>query len=315
MKSILSLQRIKTYFRLDKLLIKAVDGVDLEVYPGEALGIVGESGCGKSALLLTILRLLPHNAHFSGKAIYDGIDLLGISEDKARKIIGKNFAFVPQSFGASLNPVMKIGFQIVERSLEHSNVKKDVKRDVTDLLRKLGVEEAEKTVQRFPHQLSGGMKQRALVAMGVFGEAKIVFLDEPTKGLDVVKKRLTMDLLRKAREETETTFFVISHDIEFIESVASRICVMYCGQIVEEAPKKDFFKKPLHPYSKALLESLPSRGMKAIKGEAPSMVNPPSGCRFHPRCELAEEVCIKSEPELLRIDNRFLRCHRGDGFE
>lgn len=309
-KPILSLQRIKTYFQLDRIVVKAVDSVDLDVYPGEILGIVGESGCGKSALLLTILRLLPPTARFSGRAIYDGVDLLSIDEREARKMIGKNFAFVPQSFGTSLNPVLKIGFQIVERSLEHLSMRKDAIGLATSLLRRLGMDRPEKIVQSYPHQLSGGMKQRALVAMGIFGKPRIIFLDEPTKGLDVVRKRLMMKLLNEARRETDA-LVLVSHDLEFVESVTDRLCVMYCGQIVEISPTKDFFENPFHPYSRALLESLPSRGMKPIEGEMPSMISPPSGCRFHPRCKWAERECAELESELLMVDDRFVRCHKG----
>lgn len=311
MKPVLSLRGIKAYFNLDQITVKAVDGVDLDVYPGEVLGIIGESGCGKSALLHTVLRLLPPNAYFSGRVIYEGVDLLRIKESEARRVIGKNFAFVPQSFGTSLNPVLKIGFQIVERSLEHGNAQKDAIRLATSLLSKLGLNRAEKIVKSYSHQLSGGMKQRALVSMGIFGNPKLIFLDEPTKGLDTVRKRLMVNLLKRAREETGASLVLISHDLEFVESVTDRVCVMYCGQIVEESLTKEFFKTPLHPYSKALLESLPSKGMKPIEGEMPSMINPPTGCRFHPRCKWAKKECIKLEPKLLRVNGRFVRCHRG----
>jgi len=316
MKPILSFRNVRTRFHLQRIVVKALDGVDLDVYENETLGIVGETGCGKSVLLLTALRLLPPNARVEGEILYDGrVNLLGVSEGEARKIIGREFALVPQGLGLSLNPVLNVGFQICERAVEHRTYSKSRGFEVSvSLLRKLGLRDAEKWSKGYPHQLSGGMKQRVLVAMGILGNPRVVFVDEPTKGLDVIKKSLLITLLKRARRESHSTFIIVSHDLGFVREITDRVCVMYCGQVVELSPTKDFFKEALHPYSEALLEALPEGGLKPLEGEMPSMVNPPAGCRFHPRCKYATEICRKVVPTVKSFEGRLVRCHRAGEF-
>ena len=316
MKPILSFRNVKTYFHLQRIVVKALDGVELDVYKNEALGIVGETGCGKSVLLLTALRLLPSNARVEGEILYDGrVNLLGVSEGEARKIIGREFTLVPQGLGLSLNPILDVGFQICERIVEHRGYSKPGGIELAvGLLKRLGLRDVEKWSKSYPHQLSGGMKQRVLVAMGILGNPRVVFVDEPTKGLDVLKKSLLINLLKRARRESHSTFIIVSHDLDFMREITDRVCVMYCGQVVEVSSTKDFFKEPLHPYSEALLEALPEGGLKLLEGEMPSMVNPPAGCRFHPRCKYATENCRKVAPTVKGFEGRLVRCHRAGEF-
>ncbi len=304
------IRRLRVYFNTPEGLVKAVDNVELDVYEGEVLAIVGESGSGKSVLGLAILGLLPPNTIVEGSIIYDGVNLVELGENVFREIRGTGIAWIPQDTDASLNPVLKVGFQIAETPLEHGKLSRKLIWSFSEkLLESLGVKPPRLRAREYPHQLSGGMKQRVLVAIGVSGNPRLLIVDEPTKGVDVVRKRQLLNLLKNIKNSNpKLTILLITHDIPFIEELADRIAVMYCGQIAEISTRTRFFTKPLHPYSKMLLESLPNRGFKPIPGELPSMINPPRGCRFHPRCPHIMDTCRRLEPPLVEVDGNYVKC-------
>lgn len=279
------------------MTVKAVDGVSFHVSEGEALALIGESGSGKSVLGMTILRLLPENVRVGGKILFNGLNLLELPEEGLREIRGREIAWVPQNPATSLNPVLRVGIQIAEPMEVHMGIdRKTAIQRVVGLLRYFDINPAEKRVNQYPHQYSGGMRQRALVAMGTSTQPRLIIADEPTKGVDVTKKVRVAELFRKIKKNSKPSLLIITHDLPFAERLADRVAVMYCGQIVEVCDARTFFEEPLHPYSKALLNSLPSRGLNPIKGYSPSMVNPPEGCRFHPRCDHATDKCLKEPP-------------------
>ena len=306
---LLEIKGLHIHFILDGVTIRAVDGVNLEINENETLALVGESGSGKSILGISILRLLPSNAKNRGKILFNGLDLLRLSEDEMRKIRGNDIARVTQNPATSLNPVLKVGIQIAEPMEMHLGMdRKHALQKVVNLLRFFDINPAEKRVNEYPHQYSGGMRQRALVAMGTSTKPKLIIADEPTKGVDASKKVRVVELFRKIKSEnSKLSQLIITHDLPFARILADRIAVMYCGQIVEVCETDKFFNEPLHPYSKALLDSLPSRGLKPIKGHPPSMVNPPKGCRFHPRCEYSFGRCL-NEPPSIELSGNTVRC-------
>ena len=299
MNDVLVVKDLQVHFILENTSVKAVDGVSFNVHKGETLALIGESGSGKSVLGMTILRLLPKNVRVNGKILFNESNLLELPEEELRKIRGKEIALIPQNPATSLNPVLKVGIQIAEPMEIHLGIdRKTAMQRVVNLLNYFDINPAEKRINEYPHQYSGGMKQRALVAMGTSTKPKLIIADEPTKGVDVTKKLRVVELFRRTKESNKLSLLIITHDLPFAEKLADRIAVMYCGQIVETCDAKTFFEEPLHPYSKALLDSLPSRGLKPIKGYSPSMVNPPKGCRFHPRCEYATSKCLEEPPPI-----------------
>ncbi len=298
---------LRVYFKTDFGVVRAVDGVSFEVRKGERFTLIGESGSGKSVLAQAILRLLPKNAKINGKIIFGGRDLLKLSEDEIRRIRGRRIAWIPQS-QSSLNPLLNVGFQCAEPLLEHLRMDKNSAfAKVLKIFDFLGI--GRNRAKDYPHQFSGGMRQRVLVAMGISTNPKLIIADEPTKGLDASKREQIVELFRKIGYKT---MLIITHDLRFAEKIADRIAVMYCGKIMEISPVEEFFNEPLHPYSKGLLDSLPSRGLKPIRGFQPSMMNPPSGCRFRERCEFASERC-RREPPLFNLNGRSVRCWLYDG--
>ncbi|MEM4406309.1 MAG: ABC transporter ATP-binding protein [Candidatus Methanomethylicaceae archaeon] len=307
-RALLEYNGIEVTFDMGGLKVNALRGIDLEVYRGEVLGIVGESGSGKTVLLQATLRLLPENAKVRGRIFYNGLNILNIKEREFKKILGRSFSIIPQGFG-SLNPCIRNWVQISERPMEHFGKSKEEGYNMaSDLLGKLGVKNPSKVAQIYRHQISGGTLQRVLVAMGTSAPSKILFVDEPTKGLDERMKRLVIELIKISRKNFESVI-IVSHDLNFLKEVSDRICVLYCGDLVEVCYKREFFESPRHPYSQALLLSLPSRGLLPIPGESPSMVTPPSGCSFHPRCKHSTTVCESRRPLPFLIDGGMVRCH------
>ena len=305
MKTLLSIEKLRVGIFTDEGTVKAVSGINLKIKNKETLGLIGESGCGKSILGLSILRLLPENAKIEGSIIFKGKNLLELEEEEIRKLRGRGIAWVPQSFSTSLNPVLKVGFQIAEVAMENFGWSKEKSWNLAlELLRRFELEPASKRANEYPHQYSGGMRQRVLVAMGIAGEPDLIIADEPTKGIDANRKLKVLEAFQKI---DKTSMLLITHDLPFAEKLCDRIAVMYCGKIVEVASTQEFFEEPLHPYSKGLLDSLPSRGLKPIPGETPSMVNPPYGCRFHPRCKFAMDKC-SNKPPLTTLKDRAVRC-------
>lgn len=295
----LRVENLVVHFKSKVGVVRAVDGVSFEL-GNEKFVFVGESGSGKTVLAMAIVRLLPNNTAVSGKIIFDGINLLKLSEEEMREIRNRRIAYIPQS-QASLNPLMKVGYQCAEPLLEQGMEKGRAVRKISELLEFFGIGSRFKD---YPHKLSGGMRQRALLVIGLSREPEIIIADEPTKGLDAIKREQVAEAFQKLGQRA---LMVITHDLPFAERIADRIAVMYCGKIVEISAAKEFFECPLHPYSKGLLESLPERGLKPIRGFQPSLVSLPEGCRFRERCDFASANCAR-EPPLLNLDGHWVRC-------
>lgn len=308
---LLEYRGVEAVFEMGGLKVRALNGIDLDLFNGEVLGILGESGSGKTVLIHATLGVLPDNARIQGHIMYRGLDLLSMREKEARKIFGKNFSLVPQGFG-SLNPSLRSWLQIAERPMEHFGLSAmDGHRLAEQLIAQLGVEQYRRVANNYRHELSGGMLQRILVAMGISASSEIAFFDEPTKGLDERKKRLVIKLIQLSRDNSNS-MVVVSHDLEFLRHICDRVAVMYCGDLVEVCSKEDFFSSPKHPYSKALIDSMPSMGLKPIGGALPSMASPPPGCKFHPRCQYVSERCRVERPQLHLFGTFKVRCHLYD---
>ncbi len=313
---ILQVKNLKTYFYTEDGVVRAVDGVSFELYPGETLGIVGESGSGKSVTSLSIMRLLDEKGRIeSGEIIFKGKDLLKLPEHEMRKIRGNEIAMIFQEPMVALNPVYTIGDQIMEAIILHQGVDEKKAREMAiDLLRRVGIPEPEKRVDQYPHQLSGGMRQRAMIAMALSCRPSILIADEPTTALDVTIQAQILDLMKELQEEYGMALIMITHDMGVIAEIADRVAVMYAGHIVEYGEVHEIFKKPRHPYTYGLLSSIPrldveQEKLKSIPGTVPDPLNFPTGCRFHPRCEFAEERCKEEEPEMVEVlPNHYSRC-------
>ncbi|ENN96362.1 peptide ABC transporter ATPase [Methanocaldococcus villosus KIN24-T80] len=310
----LDIRNLSVEFKLGKKSVKAVNNVSLKINENETVCLIGESGSGKSVLGLSILKLLPENVKISGEVYYKNKNLLSLPEKELKNIRGKIIAWIPQTSSA-LNPVITVGEQIAEPLIYHLKLdKKRAWRRVIDLLNFFSIIPAEKRAKQYPHQYSGGMKQRALVAMGISAEPEFIIADEPTKGLDIVKKFNVIEAFKKIKKK-KLSQLIITHDLHLAEVIGDKISVMYCGQVLEVCNKNRFFNEPLHPYSKALLEALPDRGLKPIRGFPPSMVNPPSGCKFHPRCDYCLDICKRKEPPFFKVEDSLVRCWRYDNWK
>lgn len=306
---LLDVKDLKTYFFIAEGAVKAVDGVSFKMARGEALGLVGESGCGKSTAAHSILRLVRTPGRIVGGEIwFDGKDLLKKSEGEMRKIRGGEIAMIFQNPTTSMNPVYTVGSQIAEAIRLHQDVKKrEVKEKVLEMLDKVGIPDPAKRVEDYPHEYSGGMCQRAMIAMSLSCNPKLLIADEPTTNLDVTIQAQILDLMRALRKEFDASVILIGHDFGVISELCDNIVVMYAGKIVEYADLATIFKEAKHPYTQALLESIPrldieTERLRIIPGDVPRLINPPPGCRFHERCEYAMEVCSKREPPIIEIE-------------
>jgi len=315
-KLLLEIKDLKTHFFTEDGVVKAVDGVDFEVYQGETLGIVGESGCGKSVTAFSILRLLDYPGKtVGGEVIFKGRDLLKKSEAEMRKIRGKEIAMIFQEPMTALNPVLTIGFQISEALRMHFDISKEetMKKSV-ELLKKVGIPIPEQRVNEYPHQLSGGMRQRAMIAMAMSCDPSLLIADEPTTALDVTIQAQILDLMRSLLQEFNGSLIMITHDLGVIAEIADRIAVMYAGKVVEYAGKKTIFHSPLHPYTFGLLTSIPRldldvKRLDTIPGIVPNPLHFPSGCKFNPRCRFATDRCKEEEPCLVKVEEgHLIRC-------
>lgn len=294
--------------------VKAVSGVDLAIKKGEIMGLVGETGCGKSVLGLAIMGLLPANAEVKGTVTYKGLNINGLPEKEIKRIRGKEIALIPQSPSASLNPVLKIGVQVAEVLHLHQQLPwKKAHQAAIEMLRSFDLPEPDKRAEEYPHQLSGGMKQRVLAAMGIAGEPSLLIADEPTKGLDALIRVQVVDIFRQLALKTSVSMLLITHDLKVASLLCHNIAVMYAGEIIELGPTKEILHAPRHPYTKGLLASLPANGLVPIKGISPSLLELPAGCKFHPRCELATLNCTKMHPRLhIVADSCKVRCYCND---
>ncbi|MDK2924210.1 MAG: peptide/nickel transport system ATP-binding protein [Pseudothermotoga sp.] len=289
----------------------APDGVSFSILEGECVGLVGESGSGKSVTALAIMGLLAKNARVArGKILFDGVDITS-SSDHPR---GKKMSMVFQNPLNSLNPNMKIGQQLCEVLEENFKMSKEqARKRVIETMTKLGIFEAEKMLERYPFEYSGGMRQRAMIAMAMLCEPKLLIADEPTTALDVTIQAQIMQLFRQLKSSSRSSILFISHDLSVVSQIADRIIVMYAGKICEISPAKQLFEDPLHPYTQGLIASVPDlkrKGSKlhSIEGNVPSLLDPPKGCRFHPRCNKKLEVCSQHEPPEIQMKDRIVRC-------
>ena len=307
---LLEIKNLKTYFKTEQGLNRAVDGVDLNIYCGEILGVVGESGCGKSVTALSIMRLIeyPPGRIVSGEINYKEKDLVKLNEAEIRKIRGNDISMIFQEPMTSLNPVYTIGHQISEAILSHKKISKKEAIDRSiDMLRKVEIPLPEKRVYDYPHQLSGGMRQRVMIAMALSCNPNLLIADEPTTALDVTIQAQILKLITTLKKNSNMSIMFITHDLGVIAKISDRVTVMYAGKIVEYADVKELFSKPTHPYTWGLMKSMPKLNeetdrLHTIPGVVPSSIILQKGCRFHNRCLLADEVCRNEEPEMEEIE-------------
>lgn len=318
--SLLEVSDLRVQFRTDDGLVKAVDGVSFEITRGETLGLVGESGCGKSVTAYSILRLLasPPARYAGGSINFLGEDLLALSEKDMRRVRGGLISMIFQEPMTSLNPIMTIGSQITEVIFEHQKKSRSEARALaTEMLRRVRIPSPETRFDEYPHQMSGGMKQRVMIAMALVCRPKLLIADEPTTALDVTIQAQILDLLTELQREFDTSILLITHDLGVVAETCERVAVMYAGKIVEQASTENLFDHPRHPYTYGLFQSLPSLGDKkerlpVIPGAVPSPLDFPCGCRFRTRCSMAQDVC-KEEPALREVaPEHFAACHFSD---
>ncbi len=290
--------------------IKAVRGVSFHLNKGEVLGIVGESGCGKSVTSSAIMRIVPEptGLYKGGEVFFEGRDLLKLTEKEMCGVRGKDISMVFQDSMSSLNPTMKVGKQIAESLRIHQGLsKKEAKAVAIKMLERVGISNPEKRVNQYPHEFSGGMRQRAMIAIALACKPKLLIADEPTTALDVTIQAQIIKLMNELRKELDTSIILITHDLGVVAEMCQRIVVMYAGQIIEEGSAEEIFKKPNHPYTKALLESVPrmemsrERVLEPVQGTPPDLFEPPNGCGFYPRCKEAMKGCKNNCPELIEI--------------
>jgi oligopeptide/dipeptide ABC transporter ATP-binding protein len=307
--SLLEIRDLKTYFAVEGGEFRAVDGVSLTLEPGRTLGIVGESGCGKSVTALSIMGLVqqPPGRHAGGEIRFEGVDLLKLSPAEMRELRGNRVSMIFQEPMTSLNPVFTVGDQIVEGILRHRKITREQAKDrAIDMLRRVRIPSPEQRFDDYPHRLSGGMRQRAMIAMALACEPKLLIADEPTTALDVTIQAQILELMRTLRDETGTAIVLITHDLGVIAEVAHDVVVMYSGRIVERTSVIQLFAEPQHPYTVGLLGSIPKLHLEqdrlaAIEGQVPSALSPVTGCAFHPRCPFAIDRCRQESPPLASV--------------
>ena len=317
--SLLEVKDLKTYFYTDAGVGKAVDGVTFSLEKGKVLGIVGESGCGKSVTSLSIMRLVDTTTgkYEGGEILFEGKDILKLSEKEMRKLRGNKISMIFQEPMTSLNPVFTIGYQIMESLILHKGMnKKDAHARAIELLELVGIPEAAKRVDEYPHQLSGGMRQRVMIAMALAGDPELLIADEPTTALDVTIQAQILDLLKSLQKKLNMSIIIITHDLGVIAEMADEVAVMYAGDIVEKAETRELFADPKHPYTIGLMNSIPDiddehERLNTLEGLVPSLYEMPKGCRFAPRCQIACEECQKERIHLTDLENgRQVRCRR-----
>ncbi|WP_134704067.1 ABC transporter ATP-binding protein [Ammoniphilus sp. YIM 78166] len=309
-EKLLEISGLRTHFFTDHGEVPAVDGVDIYIKKGEVLGVVGESGCGKSVTSLSVMRLVPNppGKIVGGSMVFKGEDLVQVTEKRMRKIRGNEIAMIFQEPMTSLNPVYSIGDQIGETVRLHRNLsKKEAKQHAVEMLRKVGIPRPEQIVNEYPHQLSGGMRQRVMIAMAMSCDPELLIADEPTTALDVTIQAQILDLMRKLNKESGAAIMMITHDLGVVAEMCDRVVVMYAGKVVEEGDVKTIFKNPKHPYTKGLIQSVPRMDddkdrLYSIPGNVPTPGSMPKGCRFAPRCEYVVSKCSEEMPDLIELE-------------
>ena len=321
----LEIQNLTVSFSTPKGKLIAVNGISFHLNPGETLALVGESGCGKTVSALSMLRLLPEPPAeiLSGKIIFDGQDLLSLRAKVLQDLRGHSISMIFQDPMTSLNPVLTVGEQIAETLLRHTAMnRREALQKSADLLSRVELPSPKEKLQYYPHQLSGGMRQRVMIAMALACAPRVLIADEPTTALDVLIQAQILELLGNLKKETGMSILIITHDLGVVAEIAQRVLVMYAGEIVESGPAKAVLNNPFHPYTKGLIASIPKLGTKKkpgarleeISGNVPSLDQRPSGCPFHPRCSWAMEICKTQNPQLRMIEaQRQVSCHLEPG--
>jgi len=318
--ALLQVQNLHTYFETDEGLVQAVNGIDFNIRRGETLGLVGESGCGKSVSALSIMKLIPvpPGRIVKGRILFEGHDLVKLSEADMRRIRGNSISMIFQEPMTSLNPVHRVGTQIAEAIKLHQNVDQaQARRRAVEMLAKVGIPDPQRTAREYPFQLSGGMRQRVMIAMALSCNPKLIIADEPTTALDVTIQAQILDLMIKLQEDFGASILLITHDLGVVAEMADRVTVMYAGRIVESADVTPLFAEPQHPYTQGLMASVPQMGrpvaadklLKTIPGVVPSLLDLPPGCAFQDRCDRVFERCRSQEPSLIHLrSNQWVRC-------
>ena len=316
-ESVLQLRDLKVSFRTPNGLVQAVRGVDIDVAPGEMVGVVGESGSGKSVSFLAAMGLLPSTAVITGSATVGGTQLVGADKNTLRAVRGKRVAMIFQDPLSALNPVQRIGNQIVEMLQAHSKVgKAEAHTRAVELLDIVGIPQPKDRARQYPHEFSGGMRQRVMIAMAIANDPEVLIADEPTTALDVTVQAQILEVVQRIQRDMSTAVVMITHDLGVIARVADRVQVMYAGRVVERGTILDLFDRPTHPYTMGLLHSLPRHGqerLEPIAGSPPNMLRPPSGCAFRARCEHATDRCAADPvPELVQFGRSWTACVRAN---
>jgi len=313
---LLEISNLRTYFFTEAGVVKALDGMSLEVYKGQAVGLVGESGSGKSVTAQSVLRIVPRPGRIvDGSVKFEGEELLTKKEDEMRKLRGPKMAIVFQDPTTSLNPLFTVEKQLTDILMLHKDLsKEEASKQALHLLDRVGIQDPERRLKTYPHELSGGMKQRIAIARALACDPVLLFADEPTTNLDVTIQAQVLELLKQLQKELNMTMVMITHDMGIIADMTERVTVLYAGKVMEVADTQTLFRSPKHPYTEALLKAVPSvkqtRTLEVIPGNIPNLIEPPTGCVFHPRCKYAKDVCVKKEPELERAeDGHYVACH------
>lgn len=315
---LLEVKDLQTHFFTDDGTAKAVDGVSFKLEKGKTIGIVGESGSGKSVTSLSVMRLIasPPGKIVAGEIIFKGQDLLKLDEEEMQKIRGNEISMIFQEPMTSLNPVYTVGNQINEVLILHQGMnKKEATKRSIEMLELVGIPSPEQRVNEYPHQLSGGMRQRVMIAMALACHPSLLIADEPTTALDVTIEAQILELMKELNDRLGTSMMLITHDLGVVAEVADSVMVMYAGEVVEYATVRDLFETPQHPYTQGLMGSMPDieadvEKLDTIEGIVPSLYNMPSGCYFHPRCKYAKKICEEVHPSMTKMENREVRCHR-----
>jgi len=320
---ILGIEGLRVNFYTYAGVVKAIDGVNLEVYRGECLGLVGETGCGKSVTMRSVLRLIPPPGKIvGGKIWFNGVNLLELPESEMRRIRGNKIAYIVQEPSAALDPLYRVGYQVAEPMVYHglAGSFREAWPRVVELFRSVMMPEPEERARAYPHELSGGMKQRVVIATALAGETELIIADEPTTAVDVTIQAQIMDLLSRLRVEKNLTLILVTHNLGLVAEMCDRVAVMYAGNIVEIAPTEELFRSPKHPYVRGLLAAVPriTAGkdvvLKPIPGSVPNLIYPPPGCRFHPRCSSAMPLCRHEKPTMREVaPGHRVACHLYDG--
>ncbi len=323
-QNVLEIKDLKSYFFTEKGVAKAVDGVNITIPKGKIIGLVGESGCGKSMTARSIMGLLKYPGKIAGGHIlFEGKDLVGLSERELRKICGNDISMIFQEPMTSLNPVLKVGHQVRETLLVHDHTigKDEARKKVIEMFQKVGIPEAEKRYDSYPHELSGGLRQRVMIAMAMICKPHLLIADEPTTALDVTIEAQILRLMKQLRDETGTSVLIITHNLGVVAEICDYVYVMYAGKIVEQAPTCELFDHTAHPYTQGLMASIPRIGrnperLHTIPGVVPNLLHLPQGCTFCTRCEFAEEQCRQEKPKLCQVgEEHWSACFRNeDGF-